>query len=306
MAKIVLAGGSGHLGKLLITHFLQNGDDVTVLSRQKSLEIHPKLKVVQWDAVALGDWVYALEGADVLINLCGQSIQCRFTKANKKSLTDSRIIPTELLSKAINGLENGPKLWINFSGVSIFNGAQGLQDELSEQYSQDFLGKLCQKWERAFWESTCLHTEKVVLRISPVLSPKSGMFSELYPLTKFGLAGHVGSGKQYVSWIHETDFVNLILWIIDQVDRESIYHACSPNPVTNAEFMRALRLASGSHIGLPLPIILAKIGAYFKGVDASLLLETVPVTTLLLQKNDFKFIFPYINPSFKNLIKKLT
>ncbi|MGH2622314.1 MAG: NAD-dependent epimerase/dehydratase family protein, partial [Sphingobacterium sp.] len=90
MAKIVLAGGSGHLGKLLIAHFLQNGDDVTVLSRSKNLTIHPKVKVVQWDSVALGEWVGALESADALINLCGQSIQCRFTEKNNERLTNSR------------------------------------------------------------------------------------------------------------------------------------------------------------------------------------------------------------------------
>ncbi|MGH2622542.1 MAG: hypothetical protein ACRDE7_02660, partial [Sphingobacterium sp.] len=225
---------------------------------------------------------------------------------NKERLTNSRIVPTKLLAKAINSLTNTPKLWINFSGVSIFNGAKEIQDELGKEFSEDFLGKLCQKWEAAFWDSACLNTQKIVLRISPVLSVKSGMFAELYPLTRYGLAGHIGSGKQFVSWIHETDFVNLVLWIISQVNREAIYHACSPNPVTNAQFMRALRLASGRNFGLPLPVFMAKVGAYFKGVDPSLMLETVPVTTLLLPKNDFKFIFPYIHSSFEDLIKKLT
>jgi len=302
MAKIVLAGGSGNLGKLLIAHFVQNGDDVTLLSRHGNLAVNPSVKVVLWDALHLGEWVNALDGVDVLINLCGQSIQCRFTAKNKEILYNSRIIPTKLLAQAINTVQHAPKLWINFSGVSIFNGAKGLQDERSHAYSSDFLGNLSQKWESAFWDTTCLLTHKVVLRISPVLSPEAGIFSELYPLAKYGLAGHVGSGNQFVSWIHHTDFVNLVSWIIDQPQRESVYHACSPNPVTNTEFMRALRDAAGRSWGLPLPKFVAKIGAYFKGVDASLMLETVPVTTLFLQKNDFKFIFPYIKPSFKNLI----
>ncbi|MGB7526771.1 TIGR01777 family oxidoreductase [Sphingobacterium cellulitidis] len=306
MAKIVLAGGTGNLGNLLISLFREQGHEIIVLSRQRMIKSHPKIEFVLWDAENLDTWQKKLEDADVLINLCGLSINRRFTKENQKLLRSSRLIPTKLLGEAIAQLESPVKLWINFSGVSIFNGQTGLQDETSHLYANDFLGQLAQDWERVFLEAKTPATEKVILRMSPLLSKKSGMFAELYPLTKMGLGGKVGTGKQMVSWIHETDFVRLMDWIIQSQIREGVYHACSPNPVNNSEFMKALRKEAGVSIGLPLPTFMAKIGAFVKNVDPVLLLESVPVTTLLTIKNGFQFNFPYIQPAFNQLIKSST
>jgi len=306
MAKIVLAGGTGNLGSMLISLFREQNHELVVLSRQRMVKHHPKVDFVLWDAKNLDSWQEELNGADVLINLCGLSINRRFTKKNKEKLTSSRIVPTRLLGEAISNLKDPVKLWINFSGISIFNGATGLQDETSHQYANDFLGKLSQEWEQTFLEAKTTDTEKVILRMSPILSKQSGMFAELYPLAKMGMGGKVADGKQMVSWIHEADFVRLIDWIVQSEKRETIYHACSPNPVTNNEFMKALRSEAGMSFGLPLPTILAKLGAFVKGVDPTLLLESVPVTTLLTLKNGFQFNFPYIQPAFNQLIKSST
>lgn len=306
MKKIVLAGGTGNLGTMLIRLFREQNYEIVVLSRQKMVKHHPKVEYVLWDAENLGDWQEKLNGADVLINLCGLSINRRFTEKNKKLLRSSRITPTKLLGKAISKLKDPVKLWINFSGVSLFNGAKQIKDETSKQYANDFLGQLAQDWEKAFLDAEVPKTEKVILRMSPILSKNSGMFAELYPLVKMGLGGKVGNGEQMISWIHEDDFVRLIDWIVNSQINEPIYHACSPNPVSNAEFMEEFRKSAGALFGMPLPTFMAKIGSFVKNVDSSLLLETVPVTTILTLKNGFQFNFPYIQPALNQLIKSST
>ncbi len=306
MKKIVIAGGTGNLGKILTKEFLERGDEVFLLSREEHRSDHPALHYVLWDGEQLGDWVQKIEGADVLINLTGLSINRVFNEKNKALLLSSRVVPTSLLGKAIGTMEHPPKKWINASGVSIFNGRKTFQDETSTDFGHDFLAELAKKWEAACLNTLTPDTQKVIIRISPVLMQGSGMFAELYPLAKFGLAGKVGDGQQMVSWIHHEDFKRLLLWIADLEKPDQVYHACSPNPVSNADFMKAIRKAAHMPIGLPLPVFMAKIGARFKGVDASLLLETVPVTTILTSQRGFTFKFPYIQPAISDLADQST
>lgn len=150
MAKIILAGGTGNLGSLLIPMFRAREDEIVVLTRHKMIKHHPQVRFIKWDGETMDDWVEEVEGADVLINLCGASINRRFTPENKALLLDSRVIPTRTLGNAIQQLGRPPRLWINFSGVSIFSGAAKLQDETGHKYSDCFLGQLAKQWEQAF------------------------------------------------------------------------------------------------------------------------------------------------------------
>lgn len=306
MAKIIVAGGTGNLGTKLIEGFLANGDEVYVLSRQKRRTENPKLNFVLWDGEHMDSWTSILEGADTLINLSGASINRVFNEENKSLLRESRVRPTSVLGKAIQQASNPPRLWINASGVSIFNGKGDLKDEESTDFGSDFLANLAKDWEAACLKWEAPKTHQVILRIAPVLMAESGMFAELYPLAKLGLAGTVGSGKQIVSWILLDDFLRLIPWIISLNEPDPVYHACSPNPLSNEEFMKTIRTVAGSSIGLPLPSFMAKIGARVKGVDPTLLLETVPVTTKLTLERGFKFNFPYLQPALQQLILKST
>lgn len=304
MKKIVLAGGTGHLGSLLQTHFLQKGWEVIVISRSEQISSDPSLRFVQWDGRTLGEWVDYLEKSDVLINLSGKNISTRFTSENKKALTDSRILPTRIIGEAISSLKNPPQVWINFTGISIFEGMKGrLRDENDKDYGHTFLAKLTQQWEEALWAKDLVNTKKIALRISPVLSKDFGIFSELYPLTKLGLGGKVANGQQLLPWIHEDDLVGIVNWVIEQDNPRTIYHACSPNTVSNEEFMKALRMASGMKFGMPLPKLFASIGAFFKGVDSSLLLASTPTTTKYLIEEGYAFKFSYLHRAFEDLIK---
>lgn len=302
--KIVLAGGSGHLGRLLTSAFLIGGMEVFILTRDKgSVKCLDGVTTIHWDGETIGEWVEQLEGVDTVINLTGRSIQCRFTAQNRKSLRDSRIGPTKLLGQAIQTLKSPPRLWINFSGISIFGGQGGLHSEESLTYGTDFLALLAQEWEKAFKEVNLVETKKVILRISPVLTKDSGMFSELFPLVKKGLGGAVGDGGQMVSWIHEVDLVQMVLWIIGLDEPASVYHACSPHPVRNAEFMKIFREEAKVSFGVAMPTPLAHIGAFLKGIDASLLLQTVAVTTKTTIEDGFKFKYSYLHSALAQLIK---
>lgn len=304
MKKIVLAGGSGNVGKALAESFLRKGDQVFVLTRSERHSDRQNLVFVQWSGEEVSGWRGVLDGADVLINLSGESIQKRLTEKNKKLLEESRIKPTKALGEAIALIPHPPKLWINFSGVSIFNNVDSFQDEDSQDHGQGFLADLTKKWEATFWEADTPQTVKTVLRLSPVLQKSGGMFAELYPLVKLGLGGTVGEGQQYVSWIHEKDLLDIIHWIIEREAPSAIYHACSPNPATNKEFMRLFRKEAGVSFGLPLPTPLAKIGAFLKRVDDGFLLDSVSVVSKRLTEQGFTFGYVTLREAFRELMAR--
>lgn len=301
MRKIVLAGGSGHLGTLLKAAFLDVGWEVVILSRQRNKK-EDGVTYVFWDGEHLGAWVHALEGVDTVINLSGKSIQCRFTSENRAILERSRILPTDALGRAISECDKPPRLWINFSGISIFSGLNELQDEASIAVGNDYLAQLTRRWEAAFSAFDLSDTLKVILRVSPVLSKQHGMFAELLPIAKWGLGGKVADGRQYVSWVHQQDFVALIQWIIERTQPRRVYHACSPHPVTNATFMKALRESVGVSFGLPLPRLMARIGSFVKGVDSSILLQSVPATTKYTVEDGFVFQLGNIKEALTDLV----
>lgn len=304
LKKIVLAGGTGNIGQLLTDYFLPFGYQVVILSRSERKSTHERVQYVQWDGEHIGDWMHVLDGADMLINLSGKSIQCRFTARNKEVLLASRILPTKVLGQAIAQLQNPPRLWINFSGVSIFEGVEGFHDEGSTKYGHTFLADLVQQWENTFFEYHTPSTLKVCLRLSPVLSRDFGMFKELYPLAKLGLGGQVGDGEQQVCWIHEQDLVEMVKWIMDHPEPSPLYHACAPEPVKNKIFMKDLRNSVGMPLGIPLPTPFAKIGAYFKGVESDMLLLTNAVQSSRPLQQGFHYKFPNPSIAFSQLTKK--
>ena len=303
MKKIIIAGGTGNIGKLLVEKFLKLNYQVVILSRHDQQSKKDGLQYVKWDGETIGEWVDVLEKADAVINLSGKSIQCRFTEENKKALLSSRVKPTAILGKAIEQSTTAPRLWINFSGISVFEGIKGENDEYSTNYANTFLANLTKQWEETFFKSNTPETTKVCLRLSPVLSKDFGMFKELYPLAKLGLGGKVGDGEQLISWIHELDLVELVVWILNQEKPSHTYHACVSNPISNKQFMKDLRTVVGTPFGMPLPAPLAKVGAFFKGVESDMLLLTNNVSTTKTIEEGFVFTYPNTIKAFKHLTK---
>jgi uncharacterized protein (TIGR01777 family) len=297
--RFVLAGGSGHLGAVLQRHLRVQGHDVTILSRRRAAEIPG---IVTWDAVSLGSWVEKLDRCDVLINLCGRSVDCRSTPSSRREIMESRVRPTHILGEAIRRLNNPPRLWLNASTGAIYrhsldramdesNGELGGK-EPDVPRSWDFSVDVGRRWEEAFFSADVPNTRRVALRSAVVMSADRGsIFDVLLRLVRFRLGGTVGNGKQFVSWIHETDFVRAMDHLIARDQFTGVVNITSPNPVANKEFMRSLRDAWGTRIGLPAPRPILEIGTYLMRTESELVLKSRRTVPRRLLEDGFQFLF---------------
>jgi len=298
--KIVIPGGSGHLGNLLARSFHEAGHDVVILSR--NLATAP-WRTVTWDGETLGKWADEFEGADAIINLAGQSVNCRYTPENRKTITDSRIKSTTVVGRAIGQAWKPPRVWLQASTATIYAHTFGPpHDEAtgiiggSEPNAPDtwrFSIDVATSWERAARESATPNTRHVAMRTAIVMHATHGSpFDMLLRLVRFGLGGQAGDGRQYMSWIHECDFVNAVMWLIEHDELEGPINLSSPNPLTNAEFMRGLRAAWGMPFGLPAAEWMLALGAFMLNSEIELILKSRRVVPSKLLQSGFKFSFP--------------
>jgi uncharacterized protein (TIGR01777 family) len=299
--KLILAGGSGLLGTMLAKAYHGEGHEVVVLSRKPA---DAPWRVVRWDAVSSGPWTSELEGADVVANLAGRSINCRYTPENRRLIKESRVLSTRLIGQAINASKRPPKVWLQPSTVTIYahrfdapNDEQtGLLESATDPNLPDtwrFTVDVANAWEAAAKEAFTPNTRKVFLRISIVMSPDRGSaFDILLRLVRYGLGGTVGSGNQYVSWIHGVDFVQAIRWIIGHDSIEGPVNMAAPHSTQNADFMRALRQAWGIPIGMPAPAWMLEIGSFLMRTESELVLKSRRVVPTRLLESGFTFQFP--------------
>lgn len=298
--KVVIPGGSGQVGSVLARSLHQAGHDVLVLSRQPN---RSPWRTVPWDGESLGPWVSELEGADAVINLAGQSVNCRYTQENRKLILDSRLKSTKVLGDAMAQAWKPPTVWLQASTATIYaHRFDAANDEAtgiiggSEPNAPDtwrFSIDVVTNWERAFNESPTPLTRKVLLRSAIVMSPSIGApFDVLLRLVRFGLGGSIGNGKQFVSWIHEQDFVRAVLWLIEHRELDGPVNLAAPNPLTNAEFMSELRAAWGISFGLPASVWMLEMGAFLLRSESELALKSRRVIPSRLLKSGFTFNFP--------------
>jgi uncharacterized protein len=241
--KIVIAGGTGQVGNILARHFHQNGHAVVVLSR--SLRTTP-WRVVQWDGYTLGRWVEELERVDVLINLAGRSVNCRYTRENRRAILDSRILSTQVLHRAIAAIEHPPAVWLNASTATIYrhaldrpmdeaNGEFG-GNEAGAPYTWNFSIEIAKAWEQTFFSTITPGTRQVALRSAMTFSPdRGGIFDVFLSFVRHGLGGVLLPGAQFVSWIHEIDFIRSIEFLIERQDLTGAVNLASPHPLPNRE-----------------------------------------------------------------------
>ena|ERR1700759_5085215 len=203
--KVILAGGNGYLGGVLADHYKNISKEVIILSRH-SKPGNENVKTLIWNGKHEGDWITEMDGADLLINLCGKNVNCRYTEKNKQEILASRIDPTALLSTVVLKLQRPPVLWINITSATIYRHAEDRpQDELNGEIGTGFSVDICRAWEETFFKVDTPHTRKVALRMGIVFGKHDGVFPRLLNLVKVGLGGQQGNGRQYVSWIHERD-----------------------------------------------------------------------------------------------------
>ena len=299
--RIVLAGGNGYLGTVLAKHFSSLANEVIILSR-KPQAAAGNIKTLLWDGQTLGNWTTSLQGADLLVNLCGKNVNCRYTPKNKKEIISSRLIPTRLLGEVIKSLENPPKLWINITSATIYRHAEDRpQDELTGEIGDGFSIEVCKAWESSFFENETPKTRKVALRMGIVLGLKDGAFPRLLNLVKLGMGGKQGNGEQYVSWVHELDAAGSIEWLLNHDEIEGIINCTAPGPIKNHVFMHSIRKAYGISFGLPAPAWLLAIGAKIIGTETELILKSRWVKPSRLLNNGFEFKYAKIDEAVRGL-----
>lgn len=300
--KIIIAGGSGFIGRYLSTYFSDKGNEVLVLSRGTS-ESKGKIRFVHWDGKTPSGWENELEGADVLINLSGKSVAIRYTEKNKQEIYNSRIDSTRVLNKAVLACENPPKYWFNSSGASMYKTSfTQSRDEYYKEWEDEFLTEVVLDWEDEFFKNSTAKTHKIALRTSVVLGKTGETYEKLNLLSKIGLGGEQGSGKQIMSWIHLEDFARIILFCMEK-NLDGVINMASPNPVSNAVMMRTFREVNRMSVGIPTPAFLLRIGAKIMGIEPDLVLKSYNVVSKRLDENGFSFRFPNIKHALADLSK---
>lgn len=300
LLKIVIPGGSGQVGTILARAFVADGHDVVVLSRTPK---SAAWRVIPWDAETIGEWTNEIDGADVIVNLAGRNVNCRYNAKNRKEIVDSRVRSTRVVGQSIAQSKKPPRVWLQASTATIYchlydapnddvTGILGGEEpDVPETWR--FSIDVAKSWEAAANEISTPSTRKVLLRSAMTMSPdRDGVFDVLLRLVRFGLGGTNGHGKQFISWIHDRDFINAVYWLIKHDELSGAVNLTSPNPLPNAEFMRELRQAWGTRIGLPSVKWMLEIGALFLRTETELILKSRRVTPTRLLQSGFQFQFP--------------
>ncbi len=308
--KIVISGGSGEVGTILSRAFAAQGHEVVVLSRR--LYSAP-WRVVEWDGTTLGDWRREVDGCDVVINLAGRSVNCRYTTTHRREILESRVISTRAIGEAISRAKNPPPVWLQMSTATIY---AHRYDAPNDEYTGIIGGHepgapdkwrfsidVATAWEAAANEARTSSTRKVLLRSAIVMSAeRGGTFDFLNRLVWFGLGGPDGDGRQFVSWIHYEDFANAVMWLIDHEELDGAVNIASPEPLPNAEFKVALRHAAGVPLGLPAKKWMLDIGTFVFRTETELILKSRRVVPARLLESGFVFRHPSWPAAAKDIV----
>ncbi|MEW2160274.1 TIGR01777 family oxidoreductase [Streptomyces sp. NPDC007189] len=309
--KVILPGGTGQVGTLLDRALTAAGHEVTVLTRHPTRE-----RQVGWDGATLGRWAEVIDGSDVVVNLAGRSVSCRYTPENLRAMMDSRVDSARVVGEAIAAASRPPRVWLHMSTATIYaHRFDAPNDEATGVIGGSESGvpgywaysiDIARNWERAQAEASVPATRKVALRTAMVMSPdRGGVFDVLLGLVRLGLGGPVAGGAQYVSWIHDADFVRAVEFLIDRDDLEGPVNLASPGPLPQREFMRALRAARGVPVGLPATRWMAELGAFALRSDTELLLKSRRVVPGRLSAAGFDFAYPDWPPAAVDLVRRV-
>ncbi|HUR64819.1 MAG TPA: TIGR01777 family oxidoreductase [Chitinophagaceae bacterium] len=315
--KIVIAGGSGFIGQEMIRYWGKE-NSIIVLTRQLpdaknnrnkynslSAEELRNTSFVKWDGRTAGDWVAQINAADLIINLAGKSVNCRYNKKNKKEILDSRVNAVKAIGEAIRRCTAPPELWINAGSATVYRHAPDKpQDEYSTEFQDGFSERVCHVWEETFFGQPTPATRKVALRMAITLGP-GGVLIPYFNLLKFGLGGKQGSGKQMFTWIHVEDTCRMIEWAAEHETMSGVYNCCSPHPVSNKEFMAILRKVTGNKFGLPAYTWMLKVGALLIGTETELVLKSRWVVPTKVLESGFTFKYPLLKDAFTEIINKV-
>jgi uncharacterized protein len=307
--RVILAGGSGFLGKVLSKYLTERGHEVIVLTRRPTPSA---ISEVLWDGQTLGPWAKQLNGTFAVINLAGRSVNCRYNERNRRLILDSRVDSTRVLGEAISRCTKPPTVWLNSSTATIYKHLldraidERGEIEATPEAKDAFSVEVAQAWERTFEAAQTPATRKVALRMAMVLGTQAGtVLDVLRRLVRFGLGGRMGTGRQYVSWIHEEDFCRAIAWLISQKNFCGAVNLAAPNPVPNRQLMATLRSACGKSFGLPAAQWMLEVGAFFMRTETELIIKSRRVVPGRLLESGFDFRFSKLKDALADLLPKM-
>ena len=306
--KIILAGGSGFLGRSLLKWFKPKGYDVVILSRRRVAI--DQARVIYWDGRTLGAWSAELEGAEALINLAGRSVNCRYNRRNCQQIMDSRIESTRILGEAIQQCSEPPRIWMNSSTATIYKHTFGMAHDESgtigstPQAKDEFSIQVATSWEAEFNKFDLPATRQIILRMAMIFGDEpGGVFDVLQRLAQWGLGGRMGSGRQYMSWIHTIDFCRCIEWLINRSHAEGVYNVSAPQPVSNSEMMKIIREGVGRAWGLPASEWMLEAGTFIMRTETELVIKSRRVIPKRLLDEGFTFKYPTPQDAVQQLTK---
>jgi len=306
--KIVIAGGSGFLGSPLAEMYAEDGHDVRVLTRTLAPgeTRHdpgtgvPGISRVGWPVDgATGPWAAALEGADAVINLSGESLAAkRWSPETKKRIRESRLLATRSLVAAINAATVPPAVFISGSAVGYYGPSDGRPLSETDGPGSGFLATLCADWEAEARRAARDNTRLVLLRTGIVLERSGGALPQMMRPFKFFAGGPIGSGRQYVSWIHRLDWIEIVRWIVQTPTVAGPVNATAPHPITNREFAHALGRSMRRPSFIPAPGFAVKIAV---GEFADSILTGQRVVPARAQNDGYHFRYPEIDQAFRGI-----
>ncbi len=296
--KILVTGSSGLVGSDLVSLLKKEGHEVTRLVRSAAVRDKDTLC---WDPQHCEVVPEDYEGNDVLINLAGENISTgRWTPEKKRKIKDSRVLGTHIISEMIARLKEPPKLLVNASAVGYY-GSRG--DEILHEGSAPgtgFLAEVCQEWESATEVAEKRGIRVVKLRFGAILSSKGGVLARLLTPFKFGVGGVIGSGKQYMSWIHIDDLLAIILYVIENESIKGPVNVVAPEAVTNYQFTKTLGHVLHRPTLFPLPAFAARLA--FGEIADELLLSSTRASPDVLSRSNFAFSHPNLEEAFQDLL----
>ena len=300
--RIVIAGGSGFIGSALAQQIVRRGCEVVVLTRSPRAR-NDGAREVAWDAEHIGAWAEQLNGATAVINLTGKNINCPHTAENLRGITTSRVNSVNALVAAGAKLKSPPRVWVQASATGFYGDTGDTLCDEAAPNGHDALSNICRDWENSLAAATLPDTRKITLRIGFVLGRDGGALPVLSKLTKLFLGGAVGSGRQYISWIHFADLVQMFVAAVENENFSGTFNAVAPNAVTNAEFMRELRHALHRPWSPPAPAFAVKFGARLMGSEPSLALVSQRCAPKKFLAAGFEFQFPGLRGALENLCR---
>ena len=307
--KVIIAGGSGFLGQALAKSLITDGHEVVLLGRRIGNKNFLSGRLVEWDGKKLTDWTNELEGADALFNLTGRSVDCRYSQKNRELILNSRIDSTRVLGEGLAQCKDPPKVWLNASTATIYSDRRGnlpAHDETSEGNAEGFSEEVGRAWEKEFFRHARKGLRQVAMRISIVLGKSGGAFPVMKRFAKLGLGGAQGPGSQWMSWLHIDDWVGIARFLMENESIDGPVNLAAPNPITNSEFMPAMRAQYAPiGIGFPAPTLAVHVGAFFLNTSAELVLKSRKVVSKVLPENGYEFLFTNAKDSIIHLEVKV-